>query len=76
MKDLPTKTAHCDCPCHQGAVIVHVVACCDAMPVATRKPSNPPTGADSQTTKSQLMFERDTNAARGTLFFARELPSR
>jgi hypothetical protein len=24
----------CTCPCHRGGVAVHVVPCCDAMPVA------------------------------------------
>ena len=36
------KATECDCGCHKGAVVVHVVPCCDAAVPMLRKPANPP----------------------------------
>ena len=32
----PTKSPTCNCPCHQGAVVIHVVPCCDGVAPTSR----------------------------------------
>ncbi len=38
------KARDCDCACHRGAVIVHIVRCCDApVPIVRPQSPKPPT---------------------------------
>jgi hypothetical protein len=39
----------CTCLCHKGGIVMHVVACCDGMPLGLlrkRKPKKPPKKSD------------------------------